>query len=161
MRIETLIEHTLDELQINLHEAYANYQAQAMDWDAVAAEISELKGKISRLGNVNLDAITEQSSLEERQQTLSAALADIIDAKRQLEELITKINDDSRQRFAESFAAVRAEFQEMFRRLFGGGKADLILENPDDILESGIEIMARPPARSRNPCPCSPAAKRP
>jgi chromosome segregation protein len=147
VRIETLIEHTMEELQINLHEAYASYEAQSMDWDAVAGEISELKGKISRLGNVNLDAITEQSSLEERQQTLSAALIDITDAKRQLEELITKINDDSRQRFAESFAAVRLEFQEMFRKLFGGGKADLIMENPEDILESGIEILARPPGK--------------
>ncbi|MGN6370110.1 MAG: chromosome segregation protein SMC [Phycisphaerae bacterium] len=147
VRIETLIEHTMEELQINLHEAYSTYQAQDMDWDAVASEISELKGKISRLGNVNLDAILEQSQLEERQASISAQLADIIDAKRQLEELITKINEDSRVRFAESFAAVRTEFQEMFRKLFGGGKADLILENPEDILESGIEIMARPPGK--------------
>jgi len=147
VRIETLIEHTMEELQINLHEAYSTYQAQEMDWDAVAAEISELKGKIARLGNVNLDAILEQSQLEERQASISAQLADIIEAKRQLEELITKINEDSRVRFAESFAAVRIEFQEMFRKLFGGGKADLILENPEDILESGIEIMARPPGK--------------
>ena len=147
VRIETLIEHTMDELQINLHEAYSTYQAQEMDWDAVASEISELKGKIARLGNVNLDAILEQSQLEERQASISAQLADIIDAKRQLEELITKINEDSRVRFAESFAAVRIEFQEMFRKLFGGGKAVLIMENPEDILESGIEILARPPGK--------------
>jgi chromosome segregation protein len=147
VRIETLIEHTMEELQINLHEAYATYQPAAMDWDAVAAEINELKGKISRLGNVNLDAILEQSQLEERQASLQGQLADIVDAKGQLEELIGKINEDSRQRFAESFAAVKAEFNEMFRRLFGGGKADLILENPDDILESGIEIIARPPGK--------------
>jgi chromosome segregation protein len=149
VRIETLIEHTMEELQINLHETYAAWQEnpQSMDWDAVAAEINELKGKISRLGNVNLDAILEQSQLEERQATLTGALQDIVDAKTQLEELIGKINEDSRVRFAESFAAVRSEFNEMFRRLFGGGKADLILENPDDILESGIEIMARPPGK--------------
>jgi chromosome segregation protein len=147
VRIETLIEHTMEELQINLHEAYAGYQPASMDWDAVAGEINELKGKIARLGNVNLDAILEQSQLEERQVSLTAQLKDIVDAKTQLEELIGKINEDSRHRFAESFAAVRTEFQEMFRRLFGGGKADLILENPDDILESGIEIMARPPGK--------------
>ncbi len=147
VRIETLIEHTMEELQIILHEAYANYQPAEMDWDAVAAEINELKGKISRLGNVNLDAILEQTQLEERHITLQAQLADVADAKRQLEELITKINEDSRQRFAETFAAVRTEFQEMFRRLFGGGKADLYLENPDDVLESGIEIIARPPGK--------------
>jgi chromosome segregation protein len=147
VRIETLIEHTMEELQINLHEAYSTYQPQAMDWDAVAGEINELKGKIARLGNVNLDAILEQSQLEERQVSLTGQLKDIVDAKTQLEELITKINEDSRQRFAETFAVVRTEFQEMFRRLFGGGKADLILENPDDILESGIEIRARPPGK--------------
>jgi chromosome segregation protein len=147
VRIETLIEHTMEELQINLHEAYATYQPTQMDWDAVAAEINELKGKVARLGNVNLDAILEQSQLEERQASLQGQLADIVNAKAQLEELIGKINEDSRQRFAESFAAVKAEFHEMFRRLFGGGKADLVLENPDDILESGIEIIARPPGK--------------
>ncbi len=154
VRIETLIEHTMEELQINLHDAYAaelekrkTQPETPTDWDAVAAEINELKGKMARLGNVNLDAILEQSQLEERQASLQGQLTDIVDAKAQLEELIGKINEDSRQRFAESFAAVRAEFHEMFRRLFGGGKADLILENPDDILESGIEIMARPPGK--------------
>lgn len=147
VRIETLIEHTLEELQINLHEAYANYQAQEMNWDEVAEKINDLKGKISRLGNVNIDAITEQSQLEERQASLVAQLTDITDAKRQLEELIGKINEDSRQRFAESFAAVRAEFSEMFRRLFGGGKADLVLDNPEDVLESGVDIVARPPGK--------------
>jgi chromosome segregation protein len=147
VRIETLIEHTAEELQINLHEAYASYEAQSMDWDAVAAEINELKGKISRLGNVNLDAINEQSTLEERQSSITNSLADIVDAKKQLEELIAKINEDSKQKFVDSFTAVKAEFQEMFRKLFGGGKADLILENPEDILESGIEIMARPPGK--------------
>ena len=147
VRIETLIEHTLDELQINLHEAYATYEAKSMDWDAVAAEINDLKGKISRLGNVNLDAIHEQTTLEERQKSITGQLADVIDAKRQLEELIGKINEDSKVKFIESFNAVKAEFQEMFRKLFGGGKADLILENPEDILECGIEIMARPPGK--------------
>ncbi len=147
VRLETLVEHTAEELGMNLVEAYANYAEMAMDWDAVAAEINELKGKISRLGNVNIDAINEQSSLEERQKFLIAQLEDIATAKKELEELIGKINEDSRARFVETFNAVRGEFQEMFRKLFGGGKADLILENPDDILESGIEILARPPGK--------------
>ena len=150
VRIETLIEHTMEELQINLHEAYAANPPAEMadaDWENLSNEINELKGKISRLGNVNLDAITEQSTLEERLATLQGQLADIFNAKQQLEELIGKINEDSRQRFAESFEAVRAEFHDMFRRLFGGGKADLIMENPDDLLESGIEIVARPPGK--------------
>jgi len=147
VRIETLIEHTLEELGINLHENYASYKEAQQDWDAVAAEINELKGKISRLGNVNIDAITEQSSLEERQAFLTAQLADIAAAKAQLEELITKINQDSMVRFVETFNIIRNEFQDMFRKLFGGGKADIVLENPDDVLESGIEILAKPPGK--------------
>jgi chromosome segregation protein len=147
VRLETLITHTQEELGIDLTLAYMNYVPAEMDWDAVAEEINDLKGKMQRLGNVNIDAISEQTQLEERAAFLTAQLADITDAKRQLEELIGKINDDSRTRFAETFAAVRIEFQEMFRKLFGGGKADLILENPDDILESGIEVLAKPPGK--------------
>ncbi len=178
VRIETLIEHTREELQINLPEEYAarlnplateeatavaaealgsgkskgvNSAAAAggpeTDWDAVAEEINELKGKIARLGNVNLDAINELAALEERQKFISGQLADIAAAKLQLEELIGRINEDSKVRFVETFNAVRAEFQDMFRKLFGGGKADLVLENPEDVLESGIEILARPPGK--------------
>jgi len=189
VRIETLINHAQEELQINLPERYTQQQVEvvrqaeaamqaqlaqqaeptaegqevaaapeepaaapvvaleAIDWDAVAAEINDLKGKIGRLGNVNLDAINELSSLEERHAFITAQVADITEAKRQLEELIGKINEDSRQRFIDTFEAVRKEFQEMFRKLFGGGKADLVLENPEDVLESGIEIMARPPGK--------------
>jgi len=147
VRIETLIEHTMEELGINLHETYASYKEAQQDWDAVAAEINDLKGKISRLGNVNIDAITEQSSLEERQAFLTAQLADIATAKAQLEELIGKINEDSKVRFIETFNIIRNEFQDMFRKLFGGGKADIVLENPDDVLESGIDILAKPPGK--------------
>jgi chromosome segregation protein len=147
VRLETLISGVQQELGINLVEAITDYQPAEMDWDAVAEEIGDLRGKISRLGNVNLDAITEQSSLEERQQFLHAQLADITQAKQELETLIGKINEDSKVRFIETFNAVREHFQDMFRKLFGGGKADLVLENPDDVLESGIEVLARPPGK--------------
>lgn len=147
LRIENLITSAQEELQINLFEAHQNYQPQEQDWPAVAAEINELKGKIGRLGNVNLDAILEQTNLEERQRSLIQQLADITEAKRQLEELIVKINEDSKVRFVETFNAVKIEFQDMFRKLFGGGKADIFLENAEDVLESGIDIVARPPGK--------------
>lgn len=149
VRLETLVERTAEELQLNLVESHATYQIVEMDWDAVAAEINDLKGRMARLGNVNMDAINEQDKLEERQKFLSCQIADIQDAKRQLEELIAKINDDSRQKFVETFERVRVEFQEMFRRLFGGGRADIVLENPDDVLESGIDILAKPPGKEQ------------
>ncbi len=68
-------------------------------------------------------------------------------AKKTLEEIIGKINQDSRSLFIETFAAIRAHFQELFRKLFGGGMADIVLEDEADVLESGIEIIARPPGK--------------
>jgi len=126
----------------------------AIDWDATAKEIEELKGKIARLGNVNLDAIQEQDDLEDRHEELLAQVADIEQAKAALEKLIKQIDDDSRRRFESTFNEVKENFagnDGLFRKLFGGGRADVILQ-PDeegrvDLLESGIEIMAKPPGK--------------
>ncbi|MHB1768419.1 MAG: chromosome segregation protein SMC [Phycisphaerae bacterium] len=148
VRLETLVERAGEELQVNLVEAHADYQAPVnADWDAITAEIADLKGRMTRLGNVNLDAVNELAELEKRQEFLATQIADILDAKKQLEELIAKINEDSRQRFIDTFEAVRKEFHEIFRKLFGGGKADIVLETPEDVLESGIDILARPPGK--------------
>lgn len=148
VRLETLVERTSEELAFNLIEAHEGYAPpEDVNWDQVNEEINDLRGKIARLGNVNLDAVTELETLEQREAFLTAQMADIADAKKQLEDLIGKINEDSQVRFVETFEAVRREFQETFRLLFGGGKADVMLENPDDVLESGIEILARPPGK--------------
>jgi chromosome segregation protein len=72
---------------------------------------------------------------------------DLTRAKAALEEIIARINADSRRLFTEMFETIRGHFQELFRKLFGGGMADIVLENPDDVLESGIEIIARPPGK--------------
>src|SRR5687767_3365151 len=178
VRLETLVQRTLDELQLDLPHRYASlnedgatgYQPGDIDWDAMAEEIKELREKIHRLGNVNLDAIAEQDELEQRQQFLSTQLTDLTESKGQLEQLIDEINTESGLRFEQTFNAVREHFQGMFRKLFGGGKADVYLETeiddknakpiegPDgqmifpekkkvDILEAGIEIMAHPPGK--------------
>src|SRR5262249_35285420 len=72
---------------------------------------------------------------------------DLAAAKRSLEEIIAKINQDSRRMFLETFTAIRGHFQELFRKLFGGGMADVVLEDENDVLECGIEINARPPGK--------------
>ncbi|MCD4823289.1 MAG: chromosome segregation protein SMC [Phycisphaerae bacterium] len=146
--IGDLISRASDEMQMDLAELLKNYEHDdERDWQAVETEMNELRGKIDRLGNVNLDAISEQEELEQRGQYLQGQLDDITDARKQLEELIRKLNDESRQRFVETFTAVRENFQTLFRKLFGGGKADILLTDPDDVLESGIEIVARPPGK--------------
>ncbi|MDY7010263.1 MAG: chromosome segregation protein SMC [Planctomycetota bacterium] len=148
VRIEDLISRTSEELNIDLPGAYSGYtHDEQRDWEAVKAEISELRNKIDRLGNVNLDAIDEQEQLQQREKFLSEQTADIRESQKQLANLIKRINAESRKRFEESFQAVRAHFNELFRKLFGGGKADILLTDPDNVLESGIEIVARPPGK--------------
>ncbi|MCD6364648.1 MAG: AAA family ATPase, partial [Planctomycetes bacterium] len=117
------------------------------DWNSVAEEIKELDGKIKRLGNVNLDAITEQEELEARQALYDGQIRDVRDSRAKLNELIGRINRESRHLFSETFTAVRENFQTLFRKLFGGGRADIILTDPENVLESGIEIVARPPGK--------------
>jgi chromosome segregation protein len=192
VRLETLVSRTQEELQLDLPARYAEYfvlkvDAESgqsgetasgyvpadMDWEAVAPEIKELREKIQRLGNVNLDSLNEQDELEQRQTFLSTQVTDLTSSKQQLEELIDHLNRESGLRFEQTFNAVREHFQGMFRKLFGGGKADVFLKleeddkdadqqpvmGPDgqavlpimrktvDPLEAGIEIMAHPPGK--------------
>jgi chromosome segregation protein len=152
LRLETLLARVRDELNIDLVEVYSNYQHTEQDWAALEAEIEELKEKIRRLGNVNLDAISEMEELEKRATFLVTQRDDLRNSRKQLEELIEQLNNECRERFTQTFEAVRGHFQELFRRLFGGGRADVILEPPPegqplDVLEAGIEIQARPPGK--------------
>jgi chromosome segregation protein len=110
-------------------------------------EIEELRRKLSRLGSVNLDALQELADLETRADALHIQFDDLTSAQKALQEIIAKINVDSRKLFSETFAAIRTHFQELFRKLFGGGMADIVLEDENDILESGIEVIARPPGK--------------
>jgi len=148
VRIETLIARTGEELQLDLLQAYKGYtHDEQRNWDAVREEISELRGKIDRLGNVNLDAIAEQEALQQREQFLAAQIEDVRSSQRQLGDLIRRINAESRKRFEECFQAVRAHFNDLFRKLFAGGRADVLLTEPENVLESGVEVVARPPGK--------------
>lgn len=148
VRLEDLIARIAEELSVNLVEQYQGYTpTEDEDWPAVEAEINDLRQKIERLGNVNLDAIDEQAQLEQRQEFLSTQLTDLRTSEKQLIELIDKLNLESQQRFLETFKSVAEHFTALFKKLFGGGKAELTLLNETDVLECGIEIMARPPGK--------------
>jgi chromosome segregation protein len=118
-----------------------------IDQIVATEEITELRRKLTRLGSVSLDSLQELAELETRAETLETQYADLSSAKRSLEEIIATINQDSRRLFTETFASIRTHFQELFRKLFGGGQADILLEDENDILETGIEIIARPPGK--------------
>lgn len=147
VKTEDLCQRVQEELSMNLAESYQGYQHGEVDWDAVRSEISDLRAKIERLGNVNVDAIEEQAQLEERNEFLTKQVDDLNQSKEQLSQLINKINRESKEKFRVTFEQIRVSFQTLFRKLFGGGKADVILEDPEDILECGIEIIARPPGK--------------
>jgi chromosome segregation protein len=119
----------------------------SVDTSAANDEIADLRKKLSRLGSVNLDSLAELAELETRAGTLQTQYEDLASAKKSLEEIIAKINVDSRRLFVETFEAIRGHFQELFRKLFGGGMADIVLEDENDILECGIEVVARPPGK--------------
>ncbi len=115
--------------------------------DEVQQEIDELRRKINNLGNVNLEALEELDEQETRHASLAAQYSDLAKAKASLERIIEKINVDSRRLFCETLETIKGHFATLFRDLFGGGQVDIVLDEGVDILESGIEIVARPPGK--------------
>jgi chromosome segregation protein len=147
VRIETMTQRIAEELSIDLAAAYEAYEHEEQDWGAIKEEIETLRRKVERLGSVNLDAIRELEELTPRHEHLVEQRDDLLDSIGRLEALIDELNIESRERFGRTFDAIRDHFRELFRKLFGGGKADIILEDPEQPLECGIEIIARPPGK--------------
>jgi chromosome segregation protein len=106
-----------------------------------------LKARLTRLGDVNVGAIDELREFGERSTELRAQRDDLQHALGHLERTIQKLNGASRTRFAETFAKANEIFQQVFPRLFRGGEARLVLTNEDDLLETGVEIVVRPPGK--------------
>ncbi len=110
----------------------------------------DLRNKLHRMGEVNLTAIEEFEEISERHSFLTNQEADLIQALDNLEVTIGKINSAYRRAFKKTFEAVNTKFQEVFPRLFNGGKAYLQLTNAEDILDTGVEILAQPPGKKLN-----------
>jgi len=129
---ETLEERTLEEFELNLSEAYLPYRMrreeddfEALDREAAETEADELRLALKKLGNINIDSIEEEKTLESRNEDLIGQVSDIDQACSELRKLIDELEVASRQKFQESFEAIREHFagpKGMFRRLFGGGR---------------------------------------
>jgi chromosome segregation protein len=117
------------------------------DWQAVAEQVTALQQRLDEMGPVNLVAIEEYEETEQRFQFLSKQHDDLVSAKAQLLEVINRINVQTKEMFTETFLKIRDNFRTMFTEVFGGGKADLVLVDENDVLESGIDIVARPPGK--------------
>ncbi|HLF18573.1 MAG TPA: AAA family ATPase [Candidatus Omnitrophota bacterium] len=121
--------------------------AVAIAPEAMQEELDKLRKRCESYGNVNLVAIEEYDELKQRFEFLTKQQSDLLEAKSQLMATIQKINRSTRQMFMDTFTKVSEEFRIYFRMLFGGGEAELILLDPENVLESGIEIIARPPGK--------------
>jgi chromosome segregation protein len=118
-----------------------------LDWNEIEGFVAELRDKLDSMGPVNIDAIQEFDDLLDRQKFLDEQFTDLTNSKEELLEVIKKINTTTTTLFAETFVKIRDNFRDTFKELFGGGKADLALMNEEDPLESGIEIIAKPPGK--------------
>ncbi len=146
----TLVERVQDDYGIDLPSAAGELASASGDLgprDDVEREISQLRDQLNQLGSVNLDSLDELDELESRFGGLSGQYRDLVDAKAALERIIQRINIDSRQLFVATLDTVRGHFRELYRRLFGGGEADILLDETEDVLECGIEIVACPPGK--------------
>lgn len=133
--------------KINLEDIPVVENTEETNWEQVTQEIEQLRKRCESFGAVNLVAIEEFEELKQRFEFLTQQQSDLLTAKSQLMDTINKINRSTRQLFMDTFTKVGEEFRIYYRMLFGGGEAQLILLDPENVLESGIEIVARPPGK--------------
>jgi len=141
---------TIKERMISAYKVELDLLAELdkeLNLEALSGEIGELKRKLDSYGTVNLVAIEEYDELKKRYDFLIQQQTDLADAKEALHQAILKINRTTKQMFMETFEKVKVEFKNYFRLLFNGGDAQLFLLDENDPLESGIEIICRPPGK--------------
>jgi len=120
---------------------------QAADAAALEARLQEAREKIERLGPVNVLAVEQAQELEDREAFLTAQRQDLLESIAELERAIKGIDRTSKDRFQEAFRVINEHFGVVFKQLFGGGTAGLSLIDEEDVLESGIDVMAQPPGK--------------
>ncbi len=150
----SLAEHRLrlEHIRTGIREKYSleiqDHQAEKLeDYAAAGARLEVLRERLVRIGEVNVGAIDELAELEQRAAFLKQQKGDLEQSLDDLEKTIQRLNRASKDKFAETFHAVNAKFQEVFPRLFRGGEARLVLTDESNLLESGIEIVVRPPGK--------------
>ncbi len=116
--------------------------------DNAVKQINEIKTEIKGLGNINIDAIEEYNQVGERYEFLKTQRDDLVEAQNNLQQVIEDMVQIMRQQFTEKFAVINKHFGETFVQLFGGGKAELVLTEPKDVLNSGVEINVQPPGKA-------------
>ncbi len=144
VEMDILIHKLEEEYQMTFDHANENYPLKG-SIDEMKARIRTIKNQMNALGEINLGAIQEYERVRERYEFLTTQRDDLIEAKATLEETINEMDQEMTVKFKETFDAVREHYIEIFKKLFGGGTADLVLTDPHDLLNTGVEIIAQPP----------------
>lgn len=143
---DNIIKQLLEVYELTRSEA-AGMAEKIDDMLNAQKQLSEIKNRIKELGSVNIDAIDEYREVSERYHFMSEQIADIQKSKAELEKIISGLTEEMKRIFTESFNMINENFRNIFTELFGGGKAELVLTDPEDVLTSGIEIIVAPPGK--------------
>ena len=152
-RTDSDLDHLVRECQQAVGATAAEAAAGLTDEDraaeppALEARVQELRDKLERMGPVNVLAVEQAQELEERHRFLTAQRQDLVESIAEMDRAIKSIDRTSKERFREAFQVINQHFGEIFKQLFGGGTAGLSLLDEEDILESGIDVMAQPPGK--------------
>lgn len=143
---DKLVAQLWDDYELTRSDA-AEIAVELDDLDGANKHLIELRTKIKNLGNVNLGAIEEYAEVSERYEFMTAQLRDVNDSKKELLDMIDQLTENMKSMFIQTFEVINTNFRKIFAELFGGGTAELILTDPDDVLECGIDINAQPPGK--------------
>jgi len=145
-QLENLLAQLSEEYEISFEAAREKVE-KIENVGQTRSELQRLKVALNQLGEVNLGAIDEFERINERYQFLTTQKADLIAAKESLYQVISEVDQEMTKIFSESFESIREQFRFVFSKLFEGGTADLVLTDPENLLESGVEILAQPPGK--------------
>ncbi len=148
MEIKTIYEKIQNEFKISVTEDEINSIEMAdEEYRELSMKVSEYKEKMEKLGFINLVAIEEYNDLKKREEFLQVQYDDLSKARENLHKVIKKANEESKELFNKAFAEIKIRFADVFKKMTNGGDADLVLTDSENILESGIDIIARPPGK--------------
>lgn len=147
LKMEELADYMWAEYELTYHNAQKQNKESITELSAVKNAILSVKSEIKALGDINVNAIEDYKSLMERYVFLKVQYDDLVEAENTLLELIAELDQGMRIQFGEKFADIQTEFDQAFKELFGGGKGTLQLVGEEDVLESGIRIIAQPPGK--------------
>lgn len=146
VELETRLNQLSEKYTLSFEAAKKDYPLQHTP-EETKKEVHLIKKAIEELGTVNIGAIEEYERISERHRFLTVQKNDLVEAKETLYEIIREMDEEMVKRFGQTFHAIQQEFETVFQALFGGGRAELQLTDPDDLLHTGIEIVAQPPGK--------------